>query len=43
MNIIKTELRNRLYNDTLNDLMLISILGPSNQKEFDPHPENHAT
>ena len=38
MNIIKTELRNGLYNDTLNDLMLIPILGPSNLEDFDPHP-----
>ena len=38
MNIIKTQLRNGLYDDTLNDLMLISILRSSNLEEFDPHP-----
>jgi len=36
MNLIKTSLRNSFENDTLDDLMLISIYGPDDIINFDP-------
>ena len=38
MNLIKTDLRNRLATGTLNDLVFISYHGPKNIKDFDPQP-----
>ena len=38
MNLIKTDLRNRMGSDIMNDLMLISYLGPKDIKDFDPLP-----
>jgi len=38
MNLIMSSLRNCLENDTLEDLMLISVYGPDDIRKFDPLP-----
>ena len=37
-NLVKNGLRNGLNNDTLYSLMLVSINGPYEKKNFDPNP-----